>query len=240
MLNSNINAKVKHLCSQIVVFIKNHVLNFGAVKKILFLVSFLMGVTAANAQFEKARDSVVQLFGVIMTADSLEAIPAVSVTVKGTKRGTITNNEGVFSIAVLKGDVIEFSHVSFLPGSVQVPDTLKGSQYSIVKTLVQDTAFLPVAIIRPRPTPEQFARDFVNVPIAEDELEILRKANTPEARRAYLAKLPQDGRELTNRQLNNVFQRARYQGQIPPMNIFSPAAWAEFINAWKRGDFKRK
>lgn len=240
MLNSNINAKVKHLRSQIVVFIKNHVLNFGAVKKILFLVSFLIGVTAANAQFEKARDSVVQLFGVIMTADSLEAIPAVSVTVKGTKRGTITNNEGIFSIAVLKGDVIEFSHVSFLPGLVQVPDTLKGSQYSIVKTLVQDTAFLPVAIIRPRPTPEQFARDFVNVPIAEDELEILRKANTPEARRAYLAKLPQDGREMTNRQLNNVFQRARYQGQIPPMNIFSPAAWAEFINAWKRGDFKRK
>ncbi len=240
MLNSNINAKVKHLCNQIVVFIKNHVLNFGAVKKILFLVSFLMGAVAANAQFEKARDSVVQLFGVIMTADSLEAIPSVSVTVKGTRRGTITNNEGVFSIAVLKGDVIEFSHVSFLPGSVHVPDTLKGSQYSIVKTLVQDTAFLPVAIIRPRPTPEQFARDFVNVPIAEDELEILRKSNTPEARRAYLAKLPQDGREMTSRQLNNVFQRARYQGQIPPMNIFSPAAWAEFINAWKRGDFKRK
>lgn len=240
MLNSNINAKVKHLYRQIVVFIKNHVLNFGAVKKILFLVSFLIGVTAVNAQFEKARDSVVQLFGVIMTADSLEAIPAVSVTVKGTKRGTITNNDGVFSIAVLKGDVIEFSHVSFLPGSVNVPDTLKGTQYSIVKTLVRDTAFLPVAIIRPRPTPEQFARDFVNVPVAEDELEILRKANTPEARRAYLAKLPHDGREMTSRQLNNVFQRARYQGQIPPMNIFSPAAWVEFINAWKRGDFKRK
>lgn len=209
-------------------------------KKILFLVSFLVGVTTVNAQFEKARDSVVQLFGVIMTADSLEAIPAVSVSVRGTKRGTITNNEGVFSIAVLKGDVIEFSHVSFLPGIVHVPDTLKGSQYSIVKTLVQDTAFLPVAIIRPRPTPEQFARDFINVPVAEDELEILRKANTPEARRAYLAKLPHDGREMTNRQLNSVFQRARYQGQIPPMNIFSPAAWAEFINAWKRGDFKRK
>lgn len=240
MLNSNINAKVKHLGNQIVVLIKNHVLNFGAVKNILFLIGLLAAATTVNAQFEKARDSVVQLFGVIMTADSLEAIPAVSVTVKGTKRGTISNNEGIFSIAVLKGDVIEFSHVSFLPGSVRVPDTLKGNQYSVVKTLVQDTAFLPVAIIRPRPTPEQFARDFVNVAVAEDELEILRKANTPEARRAYLAKLPQDGREITTRQLNNVFQKARYQGQVPPMNIFSPAAWAEFINAWKRGDFKRK
>ncbi|WP_460685437.1 carboxypeptidase-like regulatory domain-containing protein [Niabella aquatica] len=210
-------------------------------KKIVsfFIITLYCGLHA-NAQFEKARDSVVQLFGVIMTADSLEAIPAVSVTVRGTKRGTITNNDGIFSIAVLKGDVIDFSHVSFLPGHVRVPDTLKGTQYSIVKTLVRDTAYLPVAIIRPRPTPEQFARDFVNVAVAEDELEILRKANTPEARRAYLAKLPQDGREMTKRQLNNVFQKARYQGQVPPMNIFSPAAWAEFINAWKRGDFKRK
>lgn len=209
-------------------------------KIVLFIAGFLFLGIAAHAQFEKARDSVVQLFGVVMTADSLEAIPAVSVTVKGTKRGTITNNDGIFSIAVLKGDVIEFSHVSYLGGSAKVPDTLKGNQYSIVKTMVRDTAFLPVAIIRPRPTPEQFARDFVNVQVAEDELEILRKANTPEARAAYLAKLPYDGREVTNRQLDKVFQRARYQGQVPPMNIFSPAAWAEFINAWKRGDFKRK
>src|SRR5690606_30572363 len=135
----------------------------------------MSAVAVANAQFEKARDSVVQLFGVIMTADSLEAIPAVSVTVRGTQRGTISNNEGIFSIAVLKGDVIEFSHVSFLPGTVTVPDTLKGSQYSIVKTMVRDTAYLPVAIIRPRPTREQFARDFVNVQVGEDELEILRR-----------------------------------------------------------------
>lgn len=241
MLNSITNIKVKHQYHQIVVFINIHVLNFGTVKKIVLFISFVCFCGAvAHAQFEKARDSVVQLFGVIMTSDSLEAIPAVSVTIRGTTRGTITNNEGVFSIAVLKGDVVEFSHVSFLPGSVKVPDTLKGSQYSLVKTMVRDTAYLPVAIIRPRPTPEQFARDFVNVPVAEDEMEIIRRSNTDEARRAYLAKLPYDGREVTNRQLNQVFQRARYQGQIPPMNIFSPAAWAEFINAWKRGDFKKR
>ncbi len=209
-------------------------------KIIITLGTLLFFGIVANAQFEKARDSVVQLYGVIMTSDSLEAIPAVSVTVRGTHRGTVTNGQGIFSIAVLKGDVIEFSHVSYLPDVVKIPDTLKGTQYSIVKTMVRDTAYLPVAIIRPRPTPEQFARDFVNTRVDEDELEILRKANTPEARRAYLARLPYDGREVTSRQLDNVFQRARYQGQVPPMNIFNPAAWAEFINAWKRGDFKRK
>ena len=42
------------------------------------------------------RDSVVQLYGVVMTADSLKAIPFASVVVNKKGRGTITNNDGVF------------------------------------------------------------------------------------------------------------------------------------------------
>jgi hypothetical protein len=49
--------------------------------------------------------------GVVMTADSLQGIPSVSVVVKGQNRGTITNSQGVFSIVVLKGDQIEFTSV---------------------------------------------------------------------------------------------------------------------------------
>lgn len=194
----------------------------------------------AKAQFEAARDSVVQLFGVVMTADSLEGIPAVSVSVKGSRRGTVSNKDGVFSIAVLKGDEIEFTHVSYKTKITKIPNNIEGTQYSIVQLMVQDTTYLPVAIIRPRPTKEQFARDFVNVKVADDEMEILRKANTREMQAAVMRRTPYDGREMTNRQIDQIYQRARYQGQLPPMNIFNPAAWSEFINAWKRGDFKRK
>jgi hypothetical protein len=49
-----------------------------------------------------------------------------------------------------------------------------------------------------------------------------------------------DGGEATRMQFNKVANRAVYQGQVPPMNIFNPAAWADFIEAWKRGDFKNK
>jgi len=194
----------------------------------------------AKAQFEAARDSVVQLFGVVMTADSLDGIPAVSISVKGSRRGTVSNKDGAFSIAALKGEQIQSSHASYKTKVTKVPRNLEGNQCGIVQLMVQDTTYLPVAIIRPRPTKEQFARDFVNVKVAEDEMEILRKANTPEMQAAVMRRTPFDGREMTNRQLDQVFQRARYQGQLPPMNIFNPAAWAEFINSWKRGDFKRK
>src|SRR5215467_10661305 len=90
----------------------------------------------AKAQFENVRDSVVQLYGIVMTADSLVGIPAVSVMVKGQNRGTITNNQGVFSIVVMKGDVIDFSHVSYKPKEIAIPKSLDGSQYSIVQLMV--------------------------------------------------------------------------------------------------------
>ena len=41
------------------------------------LLLFLLFPVAAKAQFESFKDSVVQLYGVVMTADSLQGIPLV-------------------------------------------------------------------------------------------------------------------------------------------------------------------
>ena len=193
-----------------------------------------------RAQFETTRDSVVQLFGVVMTADSLVGIPAVSIVVKGQNRGTITNNQGVFSIVVLKGDLVEFSHVSYQGKTVLIPRNLVGNQYSMVQLLVADTVYLPATVLKPRPTPEQFARDFVNVQVPDDQYEIARKNTNATTRRLLLRTVPGDGAEATRMQMNKIANRAVYQGQTPPMNIFNPAAWADFIESWKRGDFKKK
>lgn len=205
----------------------------------LFIAAFLVPATS-KAQFETARDSVVQLYGVVMTADSLVGIPAVSITIKGQNRGTITNSDGVFSIVVLKGDQVEFTHVSYKPKTITIPRNLEGTQHSVVQLMVADTVYLPATIIRPRPTPEQFARDFVNTKVSDDDIEIARKNVDATKRRVLMQSLPADGREATSVQFRNIANKAVYQGQVPPMNIFNPAAWAEFIDAWKRGDFKRK
>jgi len=215
---------------------------FDQVKKIvlyLFIAAFLMS-KPARAQFETSRDSVVQLYGIVMTADSLVGIPAVSISVKGQNRGTISNNQGVFSIAVLKGDQVEFSHVTYKTKLITIPKNLEGNQYSVVQLMVVDTVYLPATIIRPRPTPEQFARDFVNNNVPDDDYEIARKNTSAAKRKILLRTVPGDGGEATRMQFNNIANKAVYQGQTPPMNIFNPAAWASFIEAWKRGDFKNK
>jgi hypothetical protein len=211
-------------------------------KKLLFLLLVcVFGVVKhANAQFETAKDSVVQLYGIVMTADSLVGIPAVSITIKGSNRGTISNNQGVFSIVVLKGDVIEFTHVSYKPKTIIVPRDLQGNQQSVVQLMVEDTNFLPVTIIKPRPSPEQFARDFVKTKVPDDDIEIARQNTDVAKRRVLMKTIPGDGGEASRIQFRNIATRASYAGQIPPQNIFNPVAWAEFIESWKRGDFKRK
>ncbi|MNT83216.1 hypothetical protein D3C72_2230520 [compost metagenome] len=80
----------------------------------------------------------------------------------------------------------------------------------------------------------------MNNKIPDDSYEIARK-NTDEAqRRILINSLPADGREAINYQLHQQANKYYYSGQLPPMNILNPAAWADFIKAWKRGDFKRK
>jgi hypothetical protein len=139
---------------------------------------------------------------------------------------------------VLKGDVIEFSSVGYKPITVTIPDTLKGNQQSMIQLMVTDAQYLPATIIKPRPTREQFERDFVNTRVPDDNIEIARQ-NTDAAKRRVLARtLPASANEAAATYLRQSATRYSYQGQAPPQNIFNPLAWADFIQAWKRGDFR--
>ena len=206
---------------------------------LLLLTTFFILPFVAKAQFESFKDSVVQLYGVVMTADSLKAIPSVSVVVKGQNRGTITNEQGVFSIVVLKGDQIEFTSIGYKPKTALIPKNIEGNQQSMIQLLVEDTIYLPATIIKRRPTREQFERDFVNTKVPDDNQEVARK-NTNAATLAAMEKiLPKDGRESNDYYLKQTAVKSYYSHQVPPMNIFNPMAWAEFIKAWKRGDYKK-
>ncbi|MEJ7611738.1 MAG: carboxypeptidase-like regulatory domain-containing protein [Ferruginibacter sp.] len=211
-------------------------------KKLLryILIFTVFSPVAASAQFETFKDSVVQLYGVVMTSDSLQGVPAASIVIKGQNRGTISNPAGVFSIVVLKGDQIEFTSVGYKPITVTIPRDLKGNLHSIIQLMVNDTVYLPATIIRPRPTRQQFERDFVNNKVPDDEIMIARRNNNAATRRILMATLPSDGREASSQYLRQYSNKLSYAGQLAPMNILNPFAWNEFIKAWKRGDYKKK
>ena len=211
-------------------------------KKHLLYISIILFLlpSAVHEQFESFKDSVVQLYGVVMTADSLQGLPAVSVMIKGQNRGTITNDRGVFSIVVLKGDKVEFTSIGYKPILVSIPSNLPGNQQSLIQLMVNDTVYLPATIIKQRPTRQQFERDFVNTKVADDDITIARSNTDAATRSVLMASLPADGREASNQYLRQSAQKLYYSGQAAPQNIFNPFAWNEFIKAWKRGDYRKK
>ena len=206
----------------------------------LFIIFAFLSPFAVKAQFETFKDSVVQMFGVVMSADSLRGLPAVSIMVKGQNRGTISNDEGVFSIVVLKGDKVEFTSIGFKPRLVEIPLDLKGNQFSMIQLMITDTVYLPATIIKQRPSREQFERDFVNTKVPYDEIEVARNNNSYAKRRLLMSSLPSDGKEASAQYMQQQSRKLYYSGQIAPQNIFNPFAWNEFIKAGKRGDYKKK
>ncbi|MCO6497522.1 MAG: carboxypeptidase-like regulatory domain-containing protein [Chitinophagaceae bacterium] len=210
-------------------------------KRILLLITVGLFLSyGANAQFESYRDSVVQIYGVVMSSDSLAALPGASIMVIGRNQGTIANDKGVFSIVVLKGDQLEFSSVGFKDIRFTVPRNLEGNQHSMIQLMVQDTVHLPATIIRKYPTREEFERAFVTTEVPDTKEEVARRNMSEANQRALMNAYPMSGAEGGQYIMQQNVRKYYSAGQLPPQNIFNPFAWAEFIKAWKRGDFKKK
>ena len=196
---------------------------------------------AANiAGAQSGFENIIQINGVIMTADSLRAVPDVTVSVKGKNRGVESEYTGVFSIVCYKGDTLEFNSLGFRPKEFVVSKNLKGQYFSLIQLMVQDTFYLPETIIKPLPTKAGFDYAFQHWHIPNDQYEMARKNTDAYLLRVLAYTLPHDGHESQSRVLQQQAREAVYYGQQQPMNILNPIAWGQFFEAWKRGDFRRK
>ena len=212
---------------------------FRTVQKILYLLfSITFFTSTLKAQF--GFDEMVELSGVVMSSDSLRYLPFVTVAIPSRNAGTVSTERGVFTLIAHKGDTLEFSSIGYRKKRYIVPKDLPQNRYSIIQLMSQDTFYLSTTIIRPRVSKEQFEKDFKSLDVPDDKFEIARKNTEARTMRALMAVLPKDGRENQHAYQNMQAQRNYWAGQQPPMTIFSPLAWMEFFNAWKRGDFKRK
>lgn len=207
-------------------------------KKIVLSIILLASVFQVEAQY--GFDNMVELTGVVMSSDSLRFLPFVTVQIPSKQRGTISNDQGVFSIIAEKGDTLEFTSIGYRKKRYVLPKELSSNRYSIIQLMTQDTFYLTTTIIRPQLSKEEFEKAFSTWDIPDDQYELARKNTEIQTMRVLLATLPRDGREGQSVLQQTFAQKNYWAGQQPPMTIFSPLAWAEFLKAWKRGDFKKK
>lgn len=204
----------------------------------LLLLCCLLCSRSANAQV--GFDNIVQINGVIMTADSLRSVPGATILVKSKNRGVESEYNGVFSLVCYKGDTLQFSCIGFRTKEYVVSKDLVGQYFTMIQLMVQDTFYLPETIIKPLPSKGAFDYAFKNWQIPNDQYEIARRNTDAYVLRMLAYTMPRDGHEAQSRALAQQAREAVYYGQQRPMNILNPLAWAEFFESWKRGDYRSK
>lgn len=205
---------------------------------LLFTGLFVFGLVKFSYGQEHSR-KVIQFSGLVVTGDSLAPVPYTTVWVKNTRRGTITDFYGFFSIAVYERDTLRFSSVGFKDVSYVVPDTLSQSRYSAIQIMSQDTIYLTETVIYPWPTREQFRHAFMHTEIPDDDYDRAMRNLARAEMKERFQNFPMDGSMNYRHAMQQHANRLYYAGQAPPMRIFDPFAWSEFFKAWREGKFRR-
>jgi len=211
----------------------------------LFLFFALAFAGSLFSQTEKDPPHLIQFSGMLLTEvdGQLTPVPYASVFLPGRSRGTYADYRGFFTMVVERGDQIRFNCLGFQPVTITIPDTLTQERYSIVQLMSQDAYLLPETVIFPWPSREHFKIEFLKMDVTPE----LQRYAVENLANDYLAEarkndqiVPYSGRESANFYLRQQAREYVYIGQTPPMNIFSPIAWAQFFKAWENGDFKKK
>ncbi len=196
-----------------------------------------------QAQKNNGPINVIEFSGMVFHQDENghpAPLPYTNVAVMGTSRGAAADMDGFFSFVALAGETIVFSRIGFKTVEIKIPDTLQSTQYKWIQIMTQDNIWLPEAIIMPWPSRDHFKQEFLAIDIS-DELRENAIANLAEEKMKEIRySVPVDGRETTSLVIKQQATDYVYTGQTKPQNIFNPLAWKKFIDAWKRGDFKKK
>lgn len=205
----------------------------------LFIIVLLVLPSMLSAQTDGSRQ-VIQFSGLVVAGDSLSPVAYTTVYRHRDKRGTITDNLGFFSIPAFVGDTVYFSCIGFLKSVYVIPDTLKEMRYNMIQVLRRDTVQLETTFVYPWPTKERFRQEFITLELADTKEDLARR--NLEAAQLYerMNELDPDSRQAYHYAMLQNTRQITYAGQAPTISLMNPIAWAQFINAWRNGAFKKQ
>ncbi|MDC1222231.1 carboxypeptidase-like regulatory domain-containing protein [Salibacteraceae bacterium] len=207
--------------------------------KLILIILVLFAHNYAKAQDDPSKD-LLQLSGVVVSGDSLTPVPFTSVMIKGSNRGTMCDYFGFFSLVVRKSDTIVFKSIGYNGADVIIEDSLSDSRYSMIQMLQRDTLLLPATDVYPWPSKEQFRQSFLTLNTTQDDYDRAFANLTNEKVRMAVQGVPISAQSNSALAIQREYTRLYQQGQMPSGSLLNPVAWAQFVNAWKKGKFKDK
>jgi len=206
--------------------------------RVFYSLTFIAILFTGFAAAQDAEDKVL-LTGVVLSGDPLVPVPNTNIIIQNKNTGTASNENGVFSFYTEVNDTIVFSAVGFKDGQYIVPNELDQDHYSIVQIMTNDTIWLQETIIFPWKDYETFGEELLTMtPPPSDEQ--LAQMNLDDAQLYEKSvNLYMDGSANFKNQMKLNADRMYFAGQVPPMQIFNPFAWADFIKSIKKGAYKK-
>lgn len=221
-------------------FDKMYIINMN---RFWFIFILVLATTMVQAQKDPSDVTVIEFSGMVFYEDEQGAPAPLSyanVFVKGTNRGAAADGDGFFSFVALPGETVVFSMIGYKTVEIKIPDTLQSEQYKWIQIMSVDNYVLPEAIIMPWPSRDHFKQELLAIDISNELKENAMENLATDKLNEIRYSVPSDGRESSSIVIKQQAYDYVYTGQIKPQNIFNPIAWKKFIDAWKRGDFKKK
>lgn len=203
----------------------------------LILLFFSIGIVHAQQQ---PPVTLVQLSGLVVTADSTQGLPFVSIRIKNSSKGTLTDEQGFFSFVIKKTDTVVFTSVGYKTVEFILPQNLSAVKHTIMQSLVEDTVYLEQAVIRSYPKPDEFNYYFVKANIPDPYYDASARNLRKKTLETISLSMSMDGSESQRYAARQQAYSYYYNGQLPPQRIFDPIAWSQFFKAWQQGAYKKK
>ena len=147
---------------------------------------------------------------------------------------------GYFSFVAQESDTVLFSAVGFIRSQYAIPDSLSENRYSMIHVMSRDTIMLGDVTVYPWPSPPDFDRAFLSLRLPDDDFQLAMRNLSPAEMMQRMENLPPDAYQSFQYQMALDQTKLYYSGGTPPINLFNPIAWAQFMQAWREGKFKKQ
>lgn len=210
-------------------------------KRLFSCVYFILGICALAYGQQSPERKLVQFSGIIHNTDTSIVVPYVTLTNLSYKKELFNaNHQGFFSFVAHEGDTIQLSAVGYRSEKLTVP---KSSDNNVTVNLAMKPQIvdLPVVTVYPWASIDEFTYAFMNLKIAADEYLIAQRNLSMESLMEMAKDVPRDAAEIRNIDAINrhisLSNKAVNQRNSNP--LFSPLAWASFINQISQGNKSR-
>jgi hypothetical protein len=203
-----------------------------------FIITLLLLTGLSVSESYGQNEKLVQLTGRIRNV-LLQPLPFSHIFIMNNMRGTITDNQGKFSIVTEVNDTIMFSCLGYKRKTIVIPDNLPEPFLTLDIVLPEDTFFIGEVVVYPWKNYEEFKEAFLNLKLPDDDMERARR-NIALMKTQIIMENSPDARENFQYVMERQYQETFNQGTVPSYQILNPLAWVKFFEAIKRGDYKKK